>query len=97
MARPTPVIGWDPYIQATVVRIDGPWIISVSRMIYNDRVVLTHESEYPYTARAGYCYDQGGVALHAATLWNPLKELRPKGYKKIAYESKRTIEGEQKE
>lgn len=77
---------WDERLQSDVVRTDGPWIVSVTPMIYNDRIYLTHVSEYPNCAVAGYCYDKGGGAYLAAAIWDPLTEDRPVGFKKIAFE-----------
>jgi hypothetical protein len=77
---------YDEKMMSWVVRKDGPWIVSVTPMLYNDRVMLTHERDYPHFATAGYCYDKGSAALLAAAIWNPLEEHRPKGPKKVAFE-----------
>jgi len=77
---------FDEKIQSFIIRHDGPWTVSVTPMIYNDRVILTHEDQYPDCYTAGYCYDKGGAAFLAAMVWNPITDHRPVGYKKIACE-----------
>lgn len=77
---------WDAVIGGLIVRKDGPWIVAVSPMLFNDRILLTHERDYPHFVTAGYCYDKGGAAPLAAMQWNPLEQERPVGYKKIAIE-----------
>lgn len=80
---------WDEQLLTMVYHKDGPWIVSVTPMIYNDRVLLTHESEVERgTCTSGYCYDKGPAAGLAAQLWFPTKQLRPKGFKKIAFEGR---------
>lgn len=81
-----PIPKWDSRLQSWVVKRAGPWIVSVTPMIYNDRVLLTHVDQYPHYWTAGYCYDKGGAALLAAIAWDPLVEDRPAGFKKVAAE-----------
>jgi hypothetical protein len=76
----------DKEIGGYVVRIDGPWIVAVVPMLFNDRIVLTHIEQYPLFVTAGYCYDKGVGAGVAAQVWNPLTDPRPVGWKKVAYE-----------
>jgi hypothetical protein len=79
---------YDDRLGSVVVRKDGPWIVSVTPMLFNDRVLLTHEGNYPHFWTSGYCYDKDGSAPLAAAMWNPLVDERPKGYKKIAGEDR---------
>lgn len=72
----------------------GDWMVSVSPMIFNDRVVLTHRSGYPLFVAAGFCYDKGGAATLAAYMWNPEETARPLGYKKVAYDEREAASGE---
>lgn len=67
----------------------GEWIVSVTPMIFNDRVLLTHkERDYPYGCTAGWCYDKGGAAVLAALAWNVDTEDEPAGFKKCAFDSR---------
>lgn len=77
---------YDEKLQSLVVKQVGPWIISIAHMTYNDRILLTHESEYPMLWVSGFCYDRGLEAFAAACVWNPFVQPRPIGYKKIAAE-----------
>jgi hypothetical protein len=79
---------FDLEIMSTVIRHDGDWMVSVTAMIFNDRVMLTHRSEYPNMATAGFCYDKGGAAALAATVWNPEEGAAPVGYKKCAFDAR---------
>ena len=66
-------------------------MVSVTPMIFNDRVVLTHRRDYPLFVTAGFCYDKGGAAMLAALMWNPEETERPLGYKKIAYDAREEV------
>lgn len=80
---------WDKNLKTMVYRKDGPWLVSVTPMLFNDRVLLTHESEVERgTCTSGYCYDKGPASGMAAMQWNPLEEPRPVGFKKIAFEGR---------
>jgi hypothetical protein len=83
-----PVLAYDNRICAFNVRISGPWLVSVASMVFNDRILLSNLSEYPRTWTAGWCYDKGGSALHAAMLWDPDVEREPAGFKKVAADSR---------
>lgn len=83
MTMPEP--GWDPAIGSYIIKTEGPWIVSVTPMIFNDRIMLTHIDEYPHTASAGYCYEKGSAAGLAAHAWSVLHQPCPVGYKKIAF------------
>lgn len=82
--RTAPELGWNDTAQTNVVKVVGEWIVSVTPMIFNDRVLLTHVDEWPLTWTAGWCYDKGGVAHLAALAWDVATEHEPKGYKKVA-------------
>lgn len=80
---------WDPELETQVIHQDGPWIVSVSPMLFNDRVLLTHEDQrHLGTYTSGYCYDKGAAAALAAAAWFPTRQLQPVGFKKIAAEGR---------
>lgn len=83
-----PETRWDDQMQSLVVKETEHWIVSVTPMIYNDRVLLTSRDEYPYCYTAGFCYDKGPVALMAAMVWDPETQHQPVGFKKIACDSR---------
>ena len=99
-AAPTPPSpeGWDagerayPYfdeqIESVVYAHHGPWLVSVSSAIFNNRVLLTHRDEYPRRWTAGFCYDKGPAAGLAAAVWNPRTDPYPVGFKRIAADSR---------
>lgn len=87
MSEPEP--RWDDKIQSLVVSETESWIVSVTPMIFNDRVLLTSKDEYPHTWTAGWCYDKGGAALLAAQAWDPETENEPVGFKKLAGDTRR--------
>jgi hypothetical protein len=83
---------WDSRLGAYKVKEGRDWLVSVSPMIFNDRVLLTDRQEYE-TSRypcylAGWCYDKGGAAVIAALAWDPDTEHRPVGFKKEAFDSR---------
>lgn len=80
---------WDPNIESMVIKRDGPWIVSVTPMVFNDRILLTHQDEYPLSWTSGYCYDKGAAAALAAHAWSPTTEHQPVGFKKVAAEGRR--------
>lgn len=75
---------FDEKIASLVIKESPEWIVSVTPMIFNDRVILTMRSEYPSGWTAGWCYDKGGAAILAAMAWDPNTEHSPVGYKKVA-------------
>lgn len=81
-----------PYLdeptQSKVVGHFGDWMVSVTPMLFNDRILLTHRDGYPMFVTAGFCYDKGGAAMLAAYMWNPEQTDLPLGYKKIAYDAR---------
>lgn len=77
---------WDPAIGSLVVAENEEWIVSVTPMIVNDRIYLTHRSEYPLCATAGFCYDKGGAAVLAAAVWDFEHDREPAGHKKVAFD-----------
>ena len=86
-AEPLPAPGWDEHIESMVVKVVGPWIVSVTPMAFNDRVLLTHIAQYPTSWTSGFCYDKGAAAALAATVWEPTRDPRPVGFKKVAAEN----------
>jgi hypothetical protein len=79
---------YDEHIQSYLVKRQGDWLISVTPMIFNDRIVLTHAVDYPLGYSAGFCYDKGVGAFIAATLWDLETEHQPAGFKKVACDSR---------
>jgi hypothetical protein len=88
--------GWCEDIGSMVVKVTENWIVSVTPMIYNDRVLLSdRHGSWRLGWVAGFCYDKGGAAALAAMAWDPETERYPVGYKKIAGDSRpaTTFEG----
>ncbi len=79
---------WDDRMKSTVVKVSDDWIVSVTPMIFNDRVILTSWEQYPHEYTAGFCYDKGPAAVLAAMAWDPNVDHYPAGYKKIACDSR---------
>lgn len=79
---------WDPNIGSQVVKEGVGWIVSVTPMIFNDRVILTMRDEYPTSWTAAWCYRKGPAAVLAALAWDPDAEHEPVGYIKIAGDSR---------
>lgn len=88
---------WDPNIESMVYAHHGDWLVSVSPMRFNDRVLLTHRNEYPRLWTAGFCYDKGPAAGLAAAVWNPLDDPYPLGFKKIAADNRTIVSGTPRE
>lgn len=96
-AAATPA-GWDagdreyPYfderIESVVYGHYGSWLVSVSSMLVNDRVLLTRRDQYPTQWVAGFCYDKGPAAGLAAMVWDPEVDPYPIGFKRIAADSR---------
>jgi hypothetical protein len=84
----TPALGWNDEQQANVVKVTENWIVAVTPMIYNDRIILATHAGWKWGYTAGFCYDKGPAAILAASLWNPETERYPLGYKKIACDSR---------
>lgn len=84
--------GWDDQIRSTIVKVTEHWIVSVTPMIFNDRVCLTAHGEYPDCYTAGWCYDKGGSAVLAAMLFDPETQTEPLGYKKIAVDGRQSTQ-----
>lgn len=79
---------YDENIESVVYGHHGPWLVSVSPQMFNDRILLTRREQYPRQWTAGFCYDKGPAAGLAAALWNPLVEFYPVGFKRIAADSR---------
>lgn len=75
---------WDNAIESMVYAHHGDWMVSVTPMLFNDRILLAHRDHYPLRWVAGFCYDKGGAAGLAAQIWNPLVTHEPLGYKEVA-------------
>lgn len=73
---------FDEKIQSLIIKETDEWIISVTPMIYNDRLLLTMREDYPWGYTAGWCYDKGGAAILAAVAWDPDTQHEPVGHKK---------------
>lgn len=84
----TPDVGWSDEAQTHVVKVTEDWIVSVTPMIFNDRICLTSHAEWPDEYTAGFCYDKGGSAHLAALVWDPETQDRPVGFKKIACDAR---------
>lgn len=75
---------WDDRMQSLIVKESDEWIVSVTPMIFNDRVLFSMKADYPWGWTAGWCYDKGGGAVLAAVAWDPDTQHSPVGFKKIA-------------
>lgn len=76
----------DPQTHTMVYGHCGDFRVEVVPMIFNDRILITHRSEYPDFVIAGFCYAKGGAAGLAAAHWveNWEEMETPVGFKKIA-------------
>lgn len=85
-----PEVGWNAEIASQIVAVTEHWIVSVTPMIYNDRVVLSRleRDEWRTGYVAGFCYDKGGSAILAALAWDPEVDREPVGYKKVAADAR---------
>ena len=75
---------FDERIESVVYAHHGPWLVSVSPQLFNDRVLLTHRGGYPSRWVAGFCYDKGPAAGRAAAGWDPTTDRYPVGFTRIA-------------
>ncbi len=85
----TEELRWDPAIGSWIVKETDDWIVSVTPMIFNDRVLFTQRAEYPNFCTAGWCYDKGPAAILAAMAWDPDTQHSPVGHKKVAFDARR--------
>jgi len=79
---------WNDDMQSLVIKETDKWVVSVTPMIFNDRILLSSKEEWPHFWTAGYCYDKGPSAVLAAIIWDPEKERNPLGFKKIAADAR---------
>ena len=86
--KPVPEPGWSDEIQVLVVKVTEHWVVGVTPMIYNDRIVLMPRDHWDTTVIAGWCYDKGGAAPLAAMVWDPETDLRPVGFKKESHDGR---------
>lgn len=83
MTQTAPDAHFDTRMGAVIIKETPDWIVAVSPMIYNDRILFALRRDYPgYTA--GWCYNKGGSAVLAALAWDPDTEHTPVGLKKEA-------------
>lgn len=94
MSEPAP--GWSDELRSVVVKVTPSWIVMVTPMIYNDRVVLARRAgnEWRTGYVAGFCYDKGAAAGLAAAAWDPEVDRDPVGFKKRACDSRSPVRGE---
>lgn len=67
--------------EVLTVGVWGGWLLQVTPMGFNDRVILTPQA-CPSIRDFGWCYDKGGSALLALLAWDPEIEGEPAGFKK---------------
>ena len=89
MVAPLPEEGWNETIKAHVVTVTEHWVVCVTPMIYNDRVLLCSVRDWDTSIVAGFCYDKGAVAAVAALIWDPETQHEPLGHKKVAFDSRK--------
>ena len=89
-ARPVPERGWNDTIRCVIVTITDHWIVAVTPMIFNDRVILMDRDDWDTSIVAGWCYDKGPAAVVAALAWDPETQQEPAGHKKVAYDARAT-------
>ena len=76
----------DEYGAVTVAHWGG-YLVQIVPMLFNDRLVLTPESD-PYIYDYGWCYPKGGAAHLAAQAWDPGTEGEPVGYIKAVHKGR---------
>jgi hypothetical protein len=92
MSEPASEFEWDDQLRSWIVKRTEHWIVSVTPMMFNDRVCLTSHREYPRTYTAGWCYDKNGSAFLAAYAFDPETEHAPVGFKKVAADARTLTE-----
>ena len=75
---------WDANVSAYLITKTERFYVHVAPMIFNHRILLTPESEYPYGWEGGWCYPDKDSAVAAAQAWDPETQLRPEGFAKEA-------------
>jgi hypothetical protein len=75
---------YDEKMASWVIKETDDWVVSVTPMIFNDRLLFTTRADYPMSWTAGWCYDKGGAAHLAALAWDPDTQRDPVGFKKVA-------------
>jgi hypothetical protein len=78
---------FDTNIESMVVAHHGPdneLMVSVSPMLFNNRVLLSRRDAYPARWVAGFCYPKGVAASLAANAWDPLTQDYPVGFERLA-------------
>lgn len=78
---------WDDKIESLIVGRTGDYLVSISRMIFTERIVITGLNDYPFGYTAGWDYEPG-TALAAAQAWNPEETREPTGYIRVACDAR---------
>ncbi len=86
-----PEPGWTEEGDAFIVKVTEHWIVAVTPMLFNDRIVIASPEEYGRFWTAGFCYSRDFhystlETIFAATLWDPETEMQPKCFVKVAYD-----------
>jgi hypothetical protein len=72
---------WDDAVASWRVGQVGGYLVHITPMIVNHRVVLTPVDDQ-YTYDIGWCYDSLADAVIALAQWQPTSGERPPGFKK---------------
>lgn len=81
---------WNSTVCAWVIKRTEHWVVMVTPMLFNDRVLISTHEEMDYFWTAGWCYDKGAAAVLAANAFDPETETDPVGFKKLAADNRRT-------
>lgn len=79
---------WDQDVNSWVVKHTAHWVVLVSPMLFNNRVLLSDPEEWVFGWTAGFCYDKGPAAMLAAIAWDPETDRWPAGFKKVAADAR---------
>lgn len=74
-----------------VVKETEDWVICVVPMLFNDRITIANKNEFCRTWTAGWCYEKSfnaSLAISFASVWDPSRDQRPQGSKKIAFDTR---------
>lgn len=81
---------WDELIMGWQIKETEHWLVHVTPMLFNHRILLTSHDEYPLTWTAGWCYDTRVAAVVAAAVFEPETEMDPAGFKRLAADLRRS-------
>ena len=93
-----PETGWNDQIPAFVAKVTEHWVVAVSPMIFNDRIIISPVEDWTTSVTAGWCYDRVEASDPiAATLrtmaiaaeWDPEVDREPRAYKKCAFDARK--------